>query len=259
VVIYTASVPPGTRGAFGTQARIPITVADSGYSRPYPTYPGKPTPLDSGAISSLRLGIQFDPHVLIPSTSDNTSFDVNGAIDPTYSISRVVTANDWMLFDISGAPTLSNKGLLGTVHVQALFSATPSSPINDSVSSSVPWVIWKAIPGVFNLDTICGLGANFKIRYVGATSVLSQNVPNPATTLHGETTVNIPFSIGDDAVVELSVYNAVGGEVARLVDGPLQKGTYLVPLSIDRIPAGVYYYRLMSGGDVQTRTMMIVH
>ena len=76
-----------------------------------------------------------------------------------------------------------------------------------------------------------------------------------------------PFRIGGEAMVEytlaeagpvsLVVFDVLGREVARLVDGAGEAGTHTVSFAAASLPAGAYVVRLESGGNVATRTVTL--
>ncbi|HXG00278.1 MAG TPA: alpha-amylase family glycosyl hydrolase, partial [Bacteroidota bacterium] len=81
---------------------------------------------------------------------------------------------------------------------------------------------------------------------------LLQNYPNPfnpATT--------IGFSIQVSGFVSLKVYDVLGREVATLVNGVLQPGNYEVTWNAAGVSSGVYLYRLVAGGFVETKKMVL--
>jgi photosystem II stability/assembly factor-like uncharacterized protein len=82
---------------------------------------------------------------------------------------------------------------------------------------------------------------------------LSQNYPNPFNP-----STMIKYSIPESGNVKLSVYNLVGEEVAVLVNGFSQAGTFDVTFNASNLPSGVYLYKLQSANSVQTRKMMLL-
>jgi hypothetical protein len=68
----------------------------------------------------------------------------------------------------------------------------------------------------------------------------------------------IKYSIPESGNVKLSVYNLVGEEVAVLVNGFSQAGTFDVTFNASNLPSGVYLYKLQSANSVQTRKMMLL-
>lgn len=83
--------------------------------------------------------------------------------------------------------------------------------------------------------------------------VLKQNYPNPANP-----STKIRFSTGKAGPARLSVYDILGNEVKVLLDGMADKGEHEVTLDGRDMASGVYYYRLMSNGSVETRRLMIL-
>jgi hypothetical protein len=88
---------------------------------------------------------------------------------------------------------------------------------------------------------------------------LSQNYPNPFNPL----TV-IKYTVGGDRGrglgardISLIVYDVLGREVAVLVNGKKQPGTYIVQFDGSALASGVYYYRISAANFVQTRAMIL--
>ncbi len=87
---------------------------------------------------------------------------------------------------------------------------------------------------------------------------LSQNFPNPFNS----GTV-IRFALPRDQEVELAVYNLAGQQVAMLVEGRRQAGSYAISWdgrdeSGRALATGMYFYRLQAGGKVETRKLMLL-
>ncbi|OQY73809.1 MAG: hypothetical protein B6D44_06155 [Ignavibacteriales bacterium UTCHB2] len=72
---------------------------------------------------------------------------------------------------------------------------------------------------------------------------LEQNFPNPFNSV---TTIN--YSIAEPSFVFLKVYNTLGEEVARLVNGEKDPGKYSLRFNAQGLPSGVYLYRLNTSG-----------
>lgn len=84
---------------------------------------------------------------------------------------------------------------------------------------------------------------------------LDQNYPNPfnPSTL-------ITYHIEKQGHATLKVYDLLGKEVAMLVDGFKQAGTYNIRFSISntRLPSGVYLYTLQAGNIFKSKKMMLL-
>lgn len=57
--------------------------------------------------------------------------------------------------------------------------------------------------------------------------------------------------------VRLVVYNVLGREVARLVEGSLPAGPHRVVFDATSLPSGRYYYRLEAGSFTEARSMTL--
>ncbi len=90
---------------------------------------------------------------------------------------------------------------------------------------------------------------------------LEQNYPNPFNP-----STNITYVIARSEAtrqsaalpVQLKVYDALGREVATLVNKKQAPGKYSVQFNANNLPSGVYFYKLQAGDFVQTRKMMLL-
>ncbi|OYV88582.1 MAG: hypothetical protein B7Z63_00115 [Ignavibacteriae bacterium 37-53-5] len=82
---------------------------------------------------------------------------------------------------------------------------------------------------------------------------LYQNYPNPFNP-----TTAISYELSANSYVTLKVYDVLGREVATLVNGVQKIGSYEVQFEGSRLASGVYFYRLMAGGNVITKKMVLV-
>ena len=83
--------------------------------------------------------------------------------------------------------------------------------------------------------------------------MLSQNYPNP---FNPSTKIN--YSIPNSSNVVLKVYNELGAEVASLVEGFRNAGSYEVSFDGADLSSGIYFYKLQSGSFTETKKMMLV-
>jgi hypothetical protein len=81
---------------------------------------------------------------------------------------------------------------------------------------------------------------------------LFQNFPNP----FNPGTV-ISYSLPKAATASLKIFNALGQEVASLVDERREAGNYQATWYAD-VPSGIYFYRLQAGDFVETKKMMLL-
>jgi hypothetical protein len=82
---------------------------------------------------------------------------------------------------------------------------------------------------------------------------LEQNYPNPfnASTI-------IPITLTRRARVTVKIFDILGREVDRLVDGELPAGEHRLRFQADDLPSGVYLCRLQAEGGFQTRRLVLL-
>ena len=87
---------------------------------------------------------------------------------------------------------------------------------------------------------------------------LAQNYPNPFNP-----TTAITFELAAESSIALIIYNALGQEVKRLVEGRYRAGTYHVAWdghddAGQPVASGLYLYRLAADAFTQVRTMVLL-
>jgi len=123
----------------------------------------------------------------------------------------------------------------------------------DYVMSSYEW-LWVQIPGAERDKP----GDENPPPQVGATRTgdangfaLYQNTPNPFRRRTA-----ISFSIPVSTRTTLTLHDAVGRTVATLVDEQLPAGTHSVEWNAG-LPSGVYFCRLVAGGEIAGTRMVV--
>ena len=178
-----------------------------------------------------------------------------------------------------------NSGL-GTTYIlflysfnSYLFAGTYNGGVYESSNGGANWI--NISTGLQNLDdrALTVFNSNLYVATVGGVwkrplseivSVkqisnlvpdefkLEQNYPNP----FNPTTI-IRFQVKDSRFVTLKVYDILGKEITTLVNEKLQPGTYEVPFSINQssgyqMPSGVYFYKLITNGFIETKKMLMI-
>jgi len=103
---------------------------------------------------------------------------------------------------------------------------------------------WNAGETVLSVKELGGVVTEFK---------LAQNYPNP---FNPKTTIN--FSIPEAGNVTLKVYDALGKEVATLVNGYMTAQSYEVDFDASSLASGVYFYTLNTDNFTQTMKMILM-
>jgi len=91
-------------------------------------------------------------------------------------------------------------------------------------------------------------GSEVPIRYS-----LSQNYPNPFNP-----TTTIRYTLPTRSHVTLTVYNALGQQVAILVNQREEAGDHDVRFDGNGLASGIYFYRIVAGDLVQTKKLVIL-
>lgn len=86
-----------------------------------------------------------------------------------------------------------------------------------------------------------------------ASSTFAQNFPNPfnpSTTIY--------YGVKSDGPVSIKVFNAVGQEVATLVNERKEVGYHYVEWNAAGMPSGMYFYRIKTADNTETRKMTLM-
>lgn len=78
-----------------------------------------------------------------------------------------------------------------------------------------------------------------------------ENYPNP----FNPSTV-ITYQIVNQGHVSLKVYDCLGKEIAELVNEDQNSGKYNVIFNVDNLASGIYFYRIVANGYVETKKMI---
>jgi hypothetical protein len=113
----------------------------------------------------------------------------------------------------------------------------PSTGTGIELVSLHPTIVTSVVPGTT----------------VPSAFVLRQNYPNP---FNPTTTITYEQSVRGS--VSLKVYDALGQEVALLVNKEQAAGTYEVPFNAIHLTSGVYFYRLKAGSFTETKKLILL-
>lgn len=105
--------------------------------------------------------------------------------------------------------------------------------------------------GVWETEAVVGL-VNYN-NEVPSAYTLQQNYPNPFNPI-----TTIKYDVVKSGLVKLSVFDVLGKELKTIINEVQQAGTYTVQFDASRLTSGVYFYKLETGGFVETKKMMLV-
>lgn len=153
----------------------------------------------------------------------------------------------------------SNSGTSWGTDTRLTNAADNSNYPNITVSDSKVHVVWHDYrDGNFevyykqnptgNTIGITNIGSQIPANYS-----LSQNYPNPFNPA-----TNIKFSIPVNTNVKLAVFDVLGREVERLVNGILKAGIYTADWIASDHPNGIYFYRLVTDDFSEVKKMILL-
>lgn len=82
---------------------------------------------------------------------------------------------------------------------------------------------------------------------------LAQNYPNPFNP-----STTIQFTVAKQEHITLIVYNLLGQEVKKLVDGELNVGKHSITFNADYLASGIYFYKLIGNSVNITKKMILM-
>jgi subtilisin family serine protease len=214
------------------------------------------------------------------SESNNTSGTADGPVGSGTAVTGAVsssTDNDYFFFDVSTAGTINISLAIGSsadldwfLYNSALTEVargyTVSNPEAGSYSAATGRYYlrvngYQGATSGYTLTVTGGLANAIEPAIAGAggplVTALMQNAPNP---FRDDTDVR--FTLAARGRVTLEVFDVGGRRLATLADREFEPGAHSVTWSRrgaqgDLVPAGVYFYRMVSPGHVQTRKMIL--
>lgn len=156
--------------------------------------------------------------------------------------------------DISGhTPSYGMFNVSTTVLINAEdnFWGHPSGPyhpltnpsgLGDLVSDYIDYAPWSSSSAIAEAVAEPGW----------ARLMIGQNRPNPFNPV-----TTIEYVLPEASAVTLKVYDVLGREVARLVEGSLPAGPQRVMFDGTGLPSGRYFYRIQAGSFTEARSMTL--
>jgi len=149
--------------------------------------------------------------------------------------------------------------------------ADDGSYTNGTASSS-SWTYTRVFTSVGDSRYYCdvhggagGLGMSGIIRVTNPTTsikdnmnqpdrfIVDQNYPNPFNP-----STNIRYSLPQNGLVTVKVFNILGKEMTTLVKRDETAGFHEVHFNASNLPSGIYFYRVQGGNSSQTKRMLLL-
>lgn len=140
----------------------------------------------------------------------------------------------------------------GTVSDNSIIGIAPQGVPSFGVDQNNELYIVGSSGTIFKLqDALIGINGNSNELPAGFS--LEQNYPNP---FNPATSIN--FNIGDNAFVNIAVYDMTGKEVSVLLNETKAAGRYSIEWNALNMPSGVYFYKMTINGSQSVEKKMVL-
>jgi len=136
---------------------------------------------------------------------------------------------------------------------------------NNSTSSN-PFTLTAPGPGNYTVNA--GHGGPLRWDSASVTIILTEVGENPLKPKSFELFDNYPnpfnpsttlkYSLPEASLTSLKIYDAIGNEVAILVDEMKSAGTHQIEFNAAGLSSGIYYYTIQAGSFSETRKMILM-
>ncbi len=235
-----------------------------------------PQAIDVAKVTEMRVRLNYDPRLVKPRADINDIIlagtqmegwtvkksSVTGRPnDPTNQIELDLVDMRATKTPLSSTSKLAMFKVKFDVFFGQSVQGTFSTPVSvysywvdlDSSNNRDDYVLVNDQPGKITVNLPCA-----KVRRLANISTTSYGVkpvrPNPVVN-----TGVISFGVGIAAPTRIELFNSMGEKVITLIDQKLDVGEYDLTLDANRIPAGTYFYQVLSGpftSEPQTLTIV---
>ncbi|SVE50366.1 uncharacterized protein METZ01_LOCUS503220, partial [marine metagenome] len=205
------------------------------------------TPVDIFGMAGIRLA--FHPGDLTPLSISRLSLFVNDkAVNLLRDFEVKIENREWQIIEVPWR-SFRFRDKIETVESIRLAGNPSGTFYMDDVR------LVTTIPATNPIATVI---AERTVETTPAAVSLFQNYPNPFNSV-----TTISYELPHRGTVTLAVYNIAGQEVARLVYGLREAGTYRLTWdgrdNADRkLTSGVYFYRLAALERMETRKLLLL-
>jgi hypothetical protein len=157
----------------------------------------------------------------------------------TFDTDTLVTTADGGVGIIGGTPSTLQPSASKTIYFAVSVGANESEMISNMVLAQQKYNQLVSVESDLN---------NIPSDYV-----LDQNYPNPFNP-----STKISFGLPQRSNVVLKVFNALGEEVAELVNESLEAGTHTYNFDASKLTSGIYIYSLQTDAGVISNKMTLL-
>lgn len=132
------------------------------------------------------------------------------------------------------------------------------------ISGNNPYSAWYYIIAKDLTNLTSAASSSLRVRYYGMQKdglevtqipnipTLYQNYPNPFNPI-----TTIKYSIPEEQLVSIKLYNGIGQEIAIIVDGIKQPGYYQINFDASKLSSGIYFYTMRAGSTINSQKMIL--
>ncbi|MEO6695826.1 MAG: DUF4331 family protein [Ignavibacteria bacterium] len=190
-----------------------------------------PLPVELSSFTSSTNGRDVSLNWVTTSEENNSGFDIE----------RSSVNNQWIKVGSVSGSNSSSK--------QTSYSFLDRKLTTGTYNYRLKQVDFNGNFEYFQLSNEVIIGIPVKFELV-------QNYPNPFNPV-----TKIDYALPANGKVSLVIYDAVGREIAKLVNENLEAGYYTVNFDASQFSSGVYYYRLSLDGEKNfndTKKMLLI-
>ncbi|MGQ9852800.1 MAG: T9SS type A sorting domain-containing protein, partial [Candidatus Oleimicrobiaceae bacterium] len=192
------------------------------------------------AFCADSLQLYYDPHYEL------NFVNWNDAITASNPASAVLFADSADANNVMGLYTFNNN-------VHTVFLTFDQLALNTG-KAHYHWIPDEVSNPL--IEALKYFGAPSSVQPSGTVPVdyaLHQNYPNPFNP-----TTTVKFAVAKPGQVKVAVYNTLGQQVATLVDGYLQAGSYTTTWDASGMASGVYFYKIVAGDFTAVKKMTLL-
>jgi hypothetical protein len=221
-------------------------------------------PVKKGSTGSLRLGNEgfaiAENFAYVPDGDSLRIYNISNLNAPSL-VAKIRTGGYGYTAVVEG--TYCYVASEGT-GVRAINITTPTAPVEEGYYDGVPQsrgvtafgkyvYVAEKTDGVTVYSNDLLTSVSNRAGTLPETVTLHQNYPNPFNP-----TTNITVDLKEKAFVSLTVFNALGQQVATILNNELSAGSWSVPFDGASLSSGIYLYRLTVNGVTFAKKMMLV-
>jgi len=163
---------------------------------------------------------------------------------------------DSTVSDVSGnfSLTISALPLLPNI------TSTARDDLGNTSEFSSPFIVTDIKEMGNDIPTEYALFQNYPNPFNPST-IIKYSIPNNSVMLNSFQHLNneTPKQVrGDNANVQLKIYNILGKEIATLINQKQSPGNYEVTFNAKQLPSGVYFYQLKTSNKSITKKMLLL-